>query len=108
MPPVAVTLNLIIYVPNDAVSNVADIQATDVSLTVGHIGYVIPDIRMATSYAKMGQLLSSVLNVFTLYTFGPVANSYAKGSAESVPGGVITTADEHGTTIVPLKVLNRP
>ena len=39
---------------------------------------------------------------------GPVANPYAKGLAESVPGGVITTAVEQETIIFPLKVLEWP
>ena len=86
-------------------SRVADLQAFEVFLVGGHEGYVIPDIRVVTIYDLMGQLLSSVVKSLILKTFKPVANPYAKGSTDSVPGGVITTAVEHGTRIVPLKVV---
>ena len=38
LPPVAVTLNVIEYKPATAVSRVTDMQATEVSLIVGHNG----------------------------------------------------------------------
>ena len=54
----------------------------------------------------IGQLLSSVVKSLILYTCNPpVPYPYANGSAESVPGGEITTAVEHDITIVPLNVV---
>ena len=85
-------------------SRVADLHAIEISPVGGQEGYVIPEISVVTIYALMGQLLSSVVKTLILKTFNPVANPYAIGSADSVPGGVITTAVEHGTRIVPLKV----
>ena len=65
-------------------------------------------INVVTSYAFIGQLLSSVVKVLILQTYSPVVNPYATESADNVPGLLITTAVEHGTSIVPLNVVECP